>query len=103
MGNPAVPPVQGLGRGAFAGAPDVETALRTTGLALGGRNPGDRTDSSCQLLTNEGKNVASTKVITPSSSELWLKSSPLGGCFLPFALPRGTATGTGGVEPESGG
>ena len=46
MGNPEVPTAQGLHRGAFAGGPDVETAVHTTGGLTGGRNrdhkmPGD--------------------------------------------------------------
>ena len=32
------------GPSAFAGGPEVETAVRTTGLLTAGRNPGDRTD-----------------------------------------------------------
>ena len=39
-GNPAYGPAQGRGRGDFAGGPDVETAIRTTGLLTAGRNPG---------------------------------------------------------------
>ena len=58
MGNPAVPPTQGLGWGAFACGPDVETAVPTTGLLTAGRKPGDRTDPVCQPLTTEGINVA---------------------------------------------
>ena len=45
-GNPAVRPVQGRGRSALAGGPDVGTAVRTTGLLTAGRNPGDRAGPS---------------------------------------------------------
>ena len=48
-GNPAVRPVQGCGPSAFAGGPDVETAVRTTGLLTAGRNPWDSTDAVRQL------------------------------------------------------
>ena len=34
-------------------SPNVETTVRTTGLLTAERNPGDRTDPSCQLLTTE--------------------------------------------------
>ena len=44
--NPADGPAQVTGCGKFAGAPDMDTAVRTTGLLTAGRNPGDRTDPS---------------------------------------------------------
>ena len=37
------------GRGDFAGGPDVETAVRKTGILTAGRNPGDRPGCSRQL------------------------------------------------------
>ena len=40
-------------------APDVETAVRKTGLLTAGRNPGGRTDPVRQPLTTEGDNVTS--------------------------------------------
>ena len=45
-GDPAEGPAQARGRGDFAGGPDVETAVRTTGLLTAGRNPGARTDTA---------------------------------------------------------
>ena len=42
---------------AFAGGPDVETAVRKTGLLTAGRNPGVRTGPVRQLLTTGGNNV----------------------------------------------
>ena len=43
-GDPACGPAQGREPSAFAGGPDVETAVRTTGLLVSRRNPGDRAD-----------------------------------------------------------
>ena len=70
---------------------DAEITLRTTGLPLSRRNPGDRTDPVCQPATAEGNNVLS-KGNHPSSAGLWLGTSPPGRWFLPLALPWGTAS-----------
>ena len=37
--DPAYGPAQGSGRGDFTGGPDVEIAVRTTGLLTAGRKP----------------------------------------------------------------
>ena len=55
-----------------AGGPDVETALRTTGLLTAGRNPGDRTDPVCQLLTTDCNNATSEgQIPTARQRTLW--------------------------------
>ena len=64
----------------FAGGAGVETAVRTTGLLTAGRNPGDRTDPSCQTLTTKATTLLS-KGNYPPSAGLQLRSPPLGGCF----------------------
>ena len=59
MGNPEVPAAQGPYRGAFAGGPGVETAVRTTGLQIAGRNPGESTDLSWLPITAPGSALGS--------------------------------------------
>ena len=49
-GTPRPPDGGSCGRGDFIGSPDVETAVRTTGLLTAGRNPGDRTGPACRTV-----------------------------------------------------
>ena len=60
-GNPAVRPVQGRGPSDFAGGPDVETAVRTTGVPLSRRKPGNRTDTVCRPSQRRQSRPRSTK------------------------------------------
>ena len=57
LGDRAVAMMASIASSSSAGGPAVETAVRTTGLLTDGRNPGDRTDPSCQLLTTKDKNT----------------------------------------------
>ena len=91
MGNPAVPPTQDLGWSAFAGGPDVETAVRTTGPLTAGRNPGDGTDPVCRtVVIRAPRRIRAVKYSatstgaagsqgTPTSSVLAKRAEPCSG------------------------
>ena len=59
---------------------NAENAVRTTGLLTARRNPGDRTDPVCQLLTTEATTLLS-KGNYPPSAGLWLRPLPRAGVF----------------------
>ena len=53
-GDAADGPAQGRGRSALADGPDVETAVRTTGLLTAGRNRGAQTKTfSGEMMTDK--------------------------------------------------
>ena len=66
----------------------AEIAVRTTGLLTAGRNPGDRTDPACQLLTTDYNNATSEGQIPTARRTVAQALSP-GRVFFVIGAPTG--------------
>ena len=91
MENPAVPPAQGRGQGAFAGGPDMETAIRTTGLLTAGRNRGGRTGPACRTVARPAPRFP-TRAVRYSARSTGAAGSQRTRTSSPAPRPRTDAT-----------
>ena len=65
LGDRAVAMMASIASSSSAGRPNVETAVRTTGLLTAGRNRGGQNGPVCQPLTSRGSNVTFEAQLPP--------------------------------------